>query len=134
LAGGFAALLSVLFGGTGLYYLAKATQQSSRWKINLLAGLLFLLASVLSLGAGYAAMAAAGALFAFAALKRLIQSRPIPHYKRAVFYVAWILGLLILVSHPVFQLRSKIIKAFFHAALVMGSVGSSSFDRNTALA
>ncbi|MEY2529007.1 MAG: hypothetical protein QOJ05_1097, partial [Verrucomicrobiota bacterium] len=42
LAGGFAAILSVLFGGISLYYLAKVAQRSSRWKINLLAGLLFL--------------------------------------------------------------------------------------------
>ncbi len=134
LASGFAAILSVLFGGISLYCLAKVTQQSPRWKINLLAGLLFLLASVLSLGAGYGAVVAAVALFAIAGLKRLMQARPMPQYKRAVSYVAWILGLLVFVSHPFFQLRGKIIKAFFHAALVMGSVGSSSFDRNTVLA
>lgn len=134
LASGFAALLSVLFGGISLYCLAKAAQGLSRWKGNLLAGLIFLLASVLSLGAGYAAMAAAVSLFAIAGLKRLILSRPIPQARRAVYYLSWLIGLLVVVSHPFFHLRGKIIQAFFHSALVMGSVGSSSFDRNTVLA
>lgn len=134
LGSGFAALLSALFGGIGLYYLAKASQPSSRWKGSLLAGLLFLLASILSLGAGYAAAAAAFSLFLIVGLKRMMRSRPLPQSKRIACYLAWALGLLVLVSHPFFHLRTRIVQAFFHSALVMGSVGASSFDRFTVLA
>jgi hypothetical protein len=134
LASGFAALLSVLFGALSLYCLSKVAQGSSHWKRQLLAGTIFLLASVLSLGAGYAAIAAAVSLFALVGLKRLMLSRPAAPYKRALFYLAWAVGLLMLLSHPFFNLKNRIIQAFFHSALVMGSIGSASFDRNTVLA
>ena len=66
---GFSAILSALFGGIGLYYIAKGTQASPNRKGDLLVGLVFLFASVLSLGAGYAATAAAIALFALSGLR-----------------------------------------------------------------
>jgi hypothetical protein len=134
LASGFAALLSVLFGGIGLYHLAKATQSSAEWvRGNLLIGFVLILCSVLSLGAGYAAAAAAVCLLGLCALKGLVASRRIPGY-RPVLQYAWAFGLLILFSHPWFRLTSRLVRAVFHSILVMGSSGSIFLDRNTALA
>lgn len=133
-ANGFTAILSALFGGASLYYIAKATQVSAKWKNHLLAGLVLLIASVLSLGAGYAAAAAAASLFAVSGLKRLTGSRPTPRYETVVYCVACTFGLLAIASHPLFHLQSWIIKAVFHSVLVAGSVGSSFMDKNTLLA
>ncbi|MEY2490325.1 MAG: hypothetical protein QOC70_2267 [Verrucomicrobiota bacterium] len=130
----FTAVLSALFGGIGLYFIAKATQRSSKWKNHLLVGLCFLIASVLSLGAGYAATAAAIALLTFAGLKKLMLSRPIPGFGTIVYSVACALGLLAIASHPLFHLKSRMIQAVFHTMLVAGSAGSSFFDRNSLLA
>lgn len=134
LGSGFAALLSTLFGGVSLYYFAKVAQPSSPWKSSLLAGLLFLLGSILSLGAGYAAAVAALSLFLITSLKRALFSRSLPRYETAASYVAFAFGLLGVVSHPFFQLKSRILRAFFHSVLVMGAVGSSFLDRNSLVA
>ena len=131
---GFTAILSALFGGIGLYYIAKATQLSSKWRNNLLVGLCFLIASVLSLGAGYAAAAAAISLLAFAGLKKLAVSRPIPRYETVVYCLAYALGLLAIATHPFFHLKSRIIQTLFRSVLVAGSVGSSFLDQNSLMA
>ena len=131
---GFTAILSALFGGTGLYYLAKATQASVNGKSDLLVGLVLLIASVLSLGAGYAAVAAAVSLLALSGLKKLAVSRPMLRYQTVVYWLACALGLLAIVSHPLFQLKSRIIQAVFHSVLVAGSVGSSFIDKSSSLA
>ena len=75
LGGGFSAILSVLFGGIGLYYIAKGRNPAGIGESTLLIGLVFLVASVLSLGAGYAATAAALALLALVGLQKLAASR-----------------------------------------------------------
>lgn len=134
LACGFTAILSALFGGIGLYYFAKATQASVQWKKDLLVGLVFLTASVLSLGAGYAATAAAIALFALSGLKKRGALRSIPKYETVIYCLACALGLLAIASHPFFQLKSRIIQAVFHSVLVAGSIGSSFLDTNSLLA
>lgn len=134
LGSGFAAILSTLFGGIGLCYLSKAAQPGARWKGNLLAGLLFLLGAVLSLGAGYAAVAAAISLFVVVALKRFLAARPVKHHEAIAYYICVALGLLALLSHPFFQLKSRILRTFFHSVLVMGSAGSAFLDRNTVVA
>jgi hypothetical protein len=134
LASGFAAILSVLFGGIGLYHIAKATQFLGGWKRNLLFGLIFLVASVLSLGAGYAAVAATILLLGLCALQKFMASRPMPGYHKAIYPLAWALGLLVIISHPFFRLRSRLTQAVFHSVLVMGSSASSFLDRNTQLA
>ena len=131
---GFSAILSALFGGIGLYYIAKATQASAKWKSNLLVGLVFLIASVLSLGAGYAATAAAISLLAFSGLKKLAVSRPMPRYRTVVYCLACALGLLAIVAHPFFHLTGRIIKAVYHSVLVAGSTGSSFIDKNSLMA
>lgn len=128
---GFTAILSALFGSIGLYYIAKATQLSSKWRNNLLVGLCFLIASVLSLGAGYAATAAAISLLAFAGLKKLALSRPIPRYKTVVYCLACALGLLAIASHPIFHFTLRIV---FRSVLVAGCVGSSLLDQNSLMA
>lgn len=134
LACGFTAILSALFGGIGLYYFAKATQASAKWKNHLLIGLGFLIASVLSLGAGYAATAAAISLLTFSWLKKLAVSRPIPKYRTVIYCFACTLAFLAIASHPFFQLKSRIIQAVFHSVLVAGSIGSSFLDTNSLLA
>jgi hypothetical protein len=134
LACGFAAMLSALFGAIGLYYITKATHFSATWRSALLVGLVFLLASVLSLGAGYAAVAAAILLLAFSSLSKLVVSRPMPRYRTVVYCLACAVGVLAIVSHPFFPLRSRIIQAVFHSVLVAGSVGSSFIDKNSLLA
>lgn len=131
---GFSAILSALLGGIALYYIAKATQVAVNWKRDLLVGLVFLIASILSLGSGYAAVAAAVSLLALSGLKRLSVSRRIPRYEPVVSCLVWALGLLAIVSHPLFHLKSWIIKAVFHWVLVAGSAGSSFIDKNTLLA
>jgi hypothetical protein len=128
---GFSAILSVLFGGIGLYYIAKGVQTSPIGKRDLLVGLVFLLASVLSLGAGYAATAAAITLFALSGLKKRRDSRPIPKYERVVYCVLCGLGLLAIVSHPLFHLTGRAIKAVYHSMLVAGSTGSSFIDKGS---
>lgn len=133
LAIGFTAILSALFGGIGLYYIAKATQASANWKKDLLVGLVFLLASVLSLGAGYAAAAAAFSLLALDGLKKLVSQRT-SGYKTVVYCLACAFGLLAIVSHPFVHLKSWIIQTVFHSVLVAGSVGSSFLDKNSGLA
>jgi hypothetical protein len=130
----FTAMLSALFGGIGLYYMAKATQFSEKRRNNLLVGLVFLIASVLSLGAGYAATAAAILLLALVGLRRLSVSRPIPKYRILVYAMACTLGLLTIVSHPLFHLKSRITGTVYHLTLVAGSAGSSFLDQNGLLA
>jgi hypothetical protein len=130
----FTAMLSALFGGIGLYYTAKATQAFPRWKSHLLLGVSFLTASVLSLGAGYAATVAALLLLAFSGLQKLAASRPIPAYKTAVCSAALAVGVLVIISHPFFHLKSQIIQTVYRMALVTGSVGSSFLDQNGVLA
>ena len=130
----FTAMLSALFGGIGLYYIAKATQAFPRWKSHLLLGLSFLIASVLSLGAGYAAAVAALLLLAFSGLQKLAASRPIPGYKTAVCSAALAVGVLVILSHPFFHLKSQVIQTVYRMALVTGSVGSSFLDQNGVLA
>lgn len=131
---GFSAILSALFGSIGLYYIAKATEVAMNWKGDLLVGLVYLIASVLSLGSGYAAVAAAISLFALSSLKRRSASRLIPRYETVVYCLVWALGLLAIVSHPLFHLKSRITKAVFHWVLVAGSAGSSFLDKSTLLA
>jgi hypothetical protein len=128
---GFSAILSALFGGIGLYYIAKATRASANWKRDLLAGLVFLVASVLSLGAGYAATAAAIALLVLSGLKRLSVSRPMPRYRLVIYWLSCMLGLLAVVAHPFFHLTGRIIKAVYHTVLVAGSTGSSFLDKTS---
>lgn len=125
---GFSTMLSTLFGGVGLYYIAKATQLSGKRGSNLVVGFGFLIASVLSFGVGYPATAAAILLLALAGLKKLTVSRPILGYETFVYCLACALGLLTIASHPFFHLKSRIIQMTFHAILVAGSVGSSLFD------
>lgn len=131
LGSGFSAILSVLFGGIGLYYIAKATQASTNWKKDLLAGLVLLVASVLSLGAGYAAIGAAVSLLAVIGLKKLAASRPLPRYRTVIYCLTCMLGLLAIVAHPFFHLTGRIIKAVYHAVLVAGSSGSSFLDKSS---
>jgi|GEM_PF-5171483 len=129
----FTATLSALFGGVGLYYIAKATQAIGNWKGQLLVGLCFLIASVLSLGAGYAATAAAISLLAFSGLQKLAASRPIPRYRTAVAGAALAAGVLVILAHPLFHLSSQLLQTVYRTALVAGSVGSSFLDQNTLL-
>jgi hypothetical protein len=132
---GFSTMLSALFGSMGLYYIAKVTQLSSKRGSNLAIGFVFLIASILSFGLGYAAAAAALSLLAFYGLKNLTVSRPIPGYETVVYCLAFALGLLAIASHPFFHLKSRIIHRIFRSVLVAGSVGSSLFnDTNSAMA
>ena len=128
LAMDFTAILSALFGGIGLYYIAKATQLSWKRGSNLAIGFVFLIASILSFGLGYPAAAAAILLLALLGLKKLTVSRPIPRYETVVYCLAGALSLLAIGSHPLFHLKSRIIQTIFHSVLVAGSVGSSLFD------
>jgi hypothetical protein len=131
LGSGFSAILSSLFGGIGLYYIAKATQASANWKKDLLIGLVFLVASVLSLGAGYAATAAAFSLLALIGLKKLAVSRPMPRYRTVIYCLTCMLGLLAIVAHPFFCLTGRIIKTVYHSVLVAGSTGSAFVDKTS---
>ncbi len=131
---GFSAVLAALFGGIGLYYVAKATQTSGIWNKDLLVGLVFLIGSVLSLGSGYAAVAAAGLLLALSRLKTPLVSQPMPRYQTVVYWLAWALGLLAIASHPLFHLKSRVTKAVLHVVLVAGSAGSTYLDKSTLLA
>ena len=129
---GFTAILSALLGGIGLYYAAKVTQLSSKWKSQLLAGLIFLIASVLSFGAGYAAVAAAvslGALCYFKTLKGWT-----PKYAIAARYAGYAVVLLVILSHPFFQLKSRITQTVLHSVLVAGSIASTIVDQKSLLA
>jgi hypothetical protein len=130
---GFSTILSTLFGGIALYYIAKATQLSWKRGSNLAVGFGFLIASVLSFGVGYPATAAAILLLALPGLKKLTVSRPIPGCGRVVYCLACALGLLAIASHPFFHLKSRIIQTVFHSVLVAGSVGSSLFDDKNSL-
>jgi len=131
LGSGFSAILSVLFGGIGLFYISKVAQTCANWKSTLLVGLLFLVASVLSLGAGYAATVAALLLCALIGLKKLAASRPWPRYRTIIYGLTCILGLLAIVAHPFFHLTGRIIKAIYHTVLLAGSTGSSFIDKGT---
>jgi hypothetical protein len=130
----FTAILSALFGGMGLYYIAKALQLSPKWKGNLLVGIVFLIASVLSLGAGYAAVAAAVLLLALCSLKKLAYARQIRGYETVVYCLVCALGLLAIASHPFFHLRLRIIRTVFHSVLVAGSAGASFVEKSSMLA
>jgi hypothetical protein len=130
----FSASLSALFGGLGLYYIAKAMQLSLKRRSNLAVGFGFLIASVLSFGLGYAATAAAIVLLAFSGLKKLTVWRPLRGYEAVVYYLACALGLLVIASHPLFHLGSRIIKVVFHSVLVAGSIGSSLIDKDSLMA
>ena len=131
LGGGFGAILSVLFGGIALYYISKGTQPGANWKSTLLIGLLFLVASVLSLGAGYAAAAAALALLALIGLKKLAASRPMPRYRTVISGLTCLVGFLAIVAHPFFHLTGRVIKAIYHFVLLAGSTGSSFLDKGS---
>ena len=131
LGGGFSAILSVLFGGIGLYYIAKGTQPGANWKSTLLIGLVFLIASVLSLGAGYAATAAALALLALVGLKKLAASRPMPRYRTVICCLACLFGLAAILAHPFFRLTGRVIKAVYHSVLLAGSTGSTFIDKGS---
>lgn len=134
IATGFAALLSVVFGGIGLYHFAKATlSPMERGPRSLLYGLIFLLASVLSFGAGYAAAAAGVLLLFLSAVKSVVVLRVKSNYQSIVRVCVGVTGLLILSSHPWFRLQSRVVQAICHSVLVMGSSGSIFLDRNTAL-
>jgi hypothetical protein len=133
-ANGFSAMLSALFGGVGLHYVAKATQFSPTGKRHLLVGLMFLIASVLSFGGGYAAAAAGCSLLAFSSAKRAAAASRIPRYKTIIFCLVGAVAVLAMVSHPLFLLKSRVIKAAFHTVLVAGSVGSAFLDKGTVLA
>ena len=131
---GFSAVLAALFGGIGLYYIARVAQASVNWKRDLLMGVVFLIASVLSLGSGYAAVGAAVALLALSYLKRRLARWLTPRYETVIFCLLWALGLLAIVSHPLFHLKSRLTKAVLHVVLVAGSAGSSYLDKSTLLA
>ena len=131
LGGGFSAILSVLFGAVGLYYISKGTQPGANWKSALLIGLLFLFASVLSLGAGYAATAAALALLALVRLRKLAASRPMPRYRTVICGLMCVIGFLAIVAHPFFPLTGRVIKAVYHSVLLAGSTGSSFIDKGS---
>jgi hypothetical protein len=134
-AGGFSAMLSVLFGGVGVYYIAKALRLSSPWKsYPFLIGLLWLFASVLSLGGGYAAVAAAVLLALSSILRKSEVSKRVPRYNITVVGLICALGVLAVVSHPAFNLNSRLVSAAYHSVLVAGSVGSAFLDKNTVLA
>lgn len=129
---GFTAILSALFGGMGLYYVAKALLRTAKWKSELLVGLVLLIASVLSLGAGYAAVAAASSLAALCHLKKL--KSWIANYGTVLRYTGYAIALLIIVSHPFFRLKSTIIQTVLHSVLVAGSIASSIVDQKSLLA
>jgi hypothetical protein len=134
-ANGFSAMLSALFGSIGVYYVAKAMQLPAPWKsVSFLIGLVSLLASVLSLGAGYAAVAAALSLVGLSRLKRMVLEGRVPRYKTIVSCLVLAAGLLALASHPMFNLKSRVIRAAFHTVLVAGSVGSVFLDKGALLA
>jgi hypothetical protein len=130
---GFTTLLSTLFGGIGLYYTAKTAQFSRIWKGNLAVGLGFLVASILSFGAGYAAAAAAISLLTLLGLKKIMVSRPIPKYEIFIYCLAYALLLLAITSHPFFRVNSRIVHTIFHTILVAGSIGPSAFDPNSVM-
>jgi hypothetical protein len=131
LGSGFSAILSVLFGAVGLYYISKGTQPGANWKSTLLIAVVFLFASVLSLGAGYAATAAVLALLALVGLKKLAASRPMPRYRTVIYGLACLFGLVAIVAHPLFHLTGRVIKAVYHSVLLAGSTGSSFIDKNS---
>jgi hypothetical protein len=133
LAMDFTAILSALFGGIGLYYIAKATQPSSNRGSNLVVGFVFLIASIFSFGLGYPAAASAILLLVLLALKKRMVSRPIPRSETVVICLACALSLLAIASHPLFHLKSRITQAVFHSILVAGSIGSSLFDDGNSL-
>jgi hypothetical protein len=126
---GFTTVLSALFGGIGLYYIAKAAQLS--WRYNLAVGLGFLIAAVLSFGAGYAAAPAAISLLALLGLKKITVSRPIPGYESSIYCLAGAFTILAVASHPLFHFESRVITTIFHTILVAGSIGPSAFDSNS---
>ena len=129
----FTTTLSALFGGVGLYFIAKATQLSLKRGSNLIVGFIFIITSILSFGIGYPAAAAAILLLALLGLKKLTVSRPIPRYKTVVYWLGCALSLLAIASHPLFHLKSRITQAVFHSVLVAGSVGSSLFGNGNSL-
>ena len=131
LGGGFSAILSVLLGSIALYYISKGTQPGANWKNTLLIGLLFLVASVLSLGAGYAATAAALALLALVGLRNLAASRPMPRYRTVVYCLTCLFGLVAIIAHPFFHLTGRVIKAIYHFVLLAGSTGSCFLDKGS---
>ena len=126
-AAGFTTILSALFGALGLYFLARATQLSSRRKTNIFTGLGFLIASVLSFGTGYAATAAAVSLFALLGLKKLVLSRTVPGLKIATYCLVVALGIFTIAIYQSSELKQLIATAF-RAVVVAGSVWSSFFD------
>jgi hypothetical protein len=132
---GFTTILSAVFGGIGLYYIAKAMDLSRRRGNSLAIGFGSLVLSILSFGTGYAATAAAILLFALVGLKKLTPSRPVPGFDLAVYCSAFALGLLAIVSYPLNHLNFEIINTVFHTVLIAGSVCSSLFDdKNSVMA
>ena len=133
-ANGFSAVLSALFGAIGLFYVARATQLPPRWKLDVLVGLSFLAASVLSLGAGYAALAAALLLGSFAGIKRLAVTHRIPRFQTVVCCLVSLAALLAVLSHPLFRLSSEVTQTVFRSTLTAGSLAASFLDKNSAVA
>lgn len=130
----FTTMLSALFGGIGLYYIAKAMELSSKRRGNLAVGFALIIASILSFGLGYAAAIAAISLLALAGLKKRMVSSSLPSYETATYLLACAFALLAIASHPFFQLK-WVIETVFHSVLIAGSVGSSLFDdKNGAMA
>jgi hypothetical protein len=126
--GGFIMTLSALFGGIGLYYIVRGLQFPRRRERSLTMGVVFLLASLLSFGLGYAAAASAIALLTLIGLRKLTASRVIPGYRKILYCLACAMGLLAIVSHPLFHIKSRIVQLVFHMVLVAGSVGASFLD------
>jgi|CZKQ01.1.fsa_nt_gi hypothetical protein len=126
--GGFTAMLSALFGGIGLYYIASSTQPELNRGKNVALGIAWILASILSFGFGYPAVGAALGLLMIVTFKLYIPA----HLKRALPYVAGsmlgALGLVAIASHPVFNLGPRIFANVFHFLLVAGSIGAFPFD------
>jgi hypothetical protein len=134
-ANGFSAMLCVLCGSIGIYYVSKATLLSAPWKSStFFIGLVFLLISVFSLGAGYAAVMAGACLVGFTCLERMSVFWRTPRYNRIVLGVVCAVAALVVVSHPALSFSSRIVKAAFHTVLVAGSLGSASLDKGTNLA
>jgi hypothetical protein len=129
-AAGFPPLLCALFAGIGLYYVAKSTQPELDRRKNIVLGIAWILGSILSFGLGYAAIGAAMAVLALAMLKLYVPAhlgRALPH---AAGLVLGVFGLAAIVSHPIFNIGSRLMADVYHFLLVAGSVGAFPFDKN----
>lgn len=127
-AGGFPPLFCTIFGGIGLYYIAKSTQSELDRGKNVAVGILWILLSILSFGFGYPVAGAALVVFAVATFKLYLPT----HLRRDFSIIAGllfgVLGLVAVASHPIFNLKSRILAHVFHFILVAGSIGAFPFD------